>query len=137
MCIFLPHGISILRAHGKSARDSYLLNGYALNIGRAAQGMLIRVAPAKIACIDFNLQKNQMQPGVQVVVTDPWELKKICQRYDMMDLINFLGYYVPIGDDLFACMLWELRKIIFLLILESFLHLLFKSFTRHHIVTTG
>ncbi|KAI4387194.1 hypothetical protein MLD38_005043 [Melastoma candidum] len=73
-------GINILKAHGKSAKDSYLLNGYALNTGRAAQGMPIRVAPAKIACLDFNLQKTKMQMGVQVVVTDPRELEKIRQR---------------------------------------------------------
>ncbi|XP_021280378.1 T-complex protein 1 subunit alpha [Herrania umbratica] len=73
-------GINILKAHGKSARDSYLLNGYALNSGRAAQGMPLRVAPAKIACLDFNLQKTKMQMGVQVLVTDPRELEKIRQR---------------------------------------------------------
>ncbi|XP_078443638.1 T-complex protein 1 alpha subunit [Wolffia australiana] len=73
-------GINILKAHGKSAKDSYLLNGYALNMGRAAQGMPIRVAPAKIACLDFNLQKTKMQMGVQVLVTDPRELEKIRQR---------------------------------------------------------
>lgn len=73
-------GINILKAHGKSARDSYLLNGYALNTGRAAQGMPLRVGPAKIACLDFNLQKTKMQLGVQVLVTDPRELEKIRQR---------------------------------------------------------
>ncbi|XP_068634158.1 T-complex protein 1 subunit alpha-like [Aristolochia californica] len=73
-------GINILKAHGKSARDSYLLNGYALNTGRAAQGMPTRVAPAKIACLDFNLQKTKMQMGVQVLVSDPRELEKIRQR---------------------------------------------------------
>ncbi|KAJ4727203.1 T-complex protein 1 alpha subunit [Melia azedarach] len=73
-------GINILKAHGKSARDSYLLNGYALNTGRAAQGMPLRVAPAKIACLDFNLQKTKMQLGVQVLVTDPRELEKIRER---------------------------------------------------------
>ncbi|GAB2265659.1 T-complex protein 1 subunit alpha [Dionaea muscipula] len=73
-------GINILKAHGKSARDSYLLKGYALNTGRAAQGMPIRVAPARIACLDFNLQKTKMQMGVQVLVTDPRELEKIRQR---------------------------------------------------------
>ncbi|KAF2303516.1 hypothetical protein GH714_018914 [Hevea brasiliensis] len=72
--------INILKAHGKSAKDSYLLNGYALNTGRAAQGMPTRVAPARIACLDFNLQKTKMQLGVQVLVTDPRELEKIRQR---------------------------------------------------------
>ncbi|KAG2672212.1 hypothetical protein I3760_13G029700 [Carya illinoinensis] len=73
-------GINILKAHGKSAKESYLLNGYALNTGRAAQGMPTRVAPAKIACLDFNLQKTKMQMGVQVLVTDPRELEKIRER---------------------------------------------------------
>ena len=73
--------INILKAHGKSTKDSYLLNGYALNTGRAAQGMPTRVTPARIACLDFNLQKTKMQLGVQVLVTDPRELEKIRQRY--------------------------------------------------------
>ncbi|KAK9678035.1 hypothetical protein RND81_11G183600 [Saponaria officinalis] len=72
--------INILKAHGKSAKDSYLLKGYALNTGRAAQGMPMRVSPAKIACLDFNLQKTKMQLGVQVLVNDPRELEKIRQR---------------------------------------------------------
>lgn len=57
------------------------MNGYALNTGRAAQGMPLRVSPAKIACLDFNLQKTKMQLGVQVLVSDPRELEKIRQRY--------------------------------------------------------
>ncbi|QHN92009.1 T-complex protein 1 subunit alpha [Arachis hypogaea] len=73
-------GINILKAHGKSARDGFLMNGFPLNTGRAAQGMPLKVAPAKIACLDFNLQKTKMQLGVQVLVTDPRELEKICQR---------------------------------------------------------
>ncbi|KAJ9554037.1 hypothetical protein OSB04_018082 [Centaurea solstitialis] len=77
---FALQGINILKAHGKSAKESYLLKGYALNTGRAAQGMPMRVAPAKIACLDFNLQKTKMQLGVQVLVTDPRELEKIRQR---------------------------------------------------------
>lgn len=43
----------------------------------AAQEMPIRVSPAKIACLDFNLKNTKMQLGVQVVVTDPRELEKI------------------------------------------------------------
>jgi T-complex protein 1 subunit alpha len=82
--------INILKAHGKSAKDSYLLNGYALNTGRAAQGMPTRVTPARIACLDFNLQKTKMQLGVQVLVTDPRELEKIRQRY----LLSVLRYFI-------------------------------------------
>lgn len=73
-------GVNILKAHGQSLKDSYLLNGYALNTGRAAQGMPTRVAPAKIACLDINLQRTKMQMGVQVLVTDPRELDKIRER---------------------------------------------------------
>lgn len=80
MFFAILQGINILKAHGKSAKDSYLLNGYALNTGRAAQGMPLRVAPARIACLDFNLQRTKMQLGVQVLVTDPRELEKIRQR---------------------------------------------------------
>ncbi|KAK9202525.1 hypothetical protein WN944_017736 [Citrus x changshan-huyou] len=77
---FANLGINILKAHVKSARDSNLLNGYALNTGRASQGMPLRVAPPRIACLDFNLQKTKIQLGIQVLVTNPRELEKICQR---------------------------------------------------------
>ncbi|KAI5436293.1 T-complex protein 1 subunit alpha, partial [Lathyrus oleraceus] len=64
----------------KSAGESFLMNGYALNTGRAAQGMPLKVSPAKIACLDFNLQKTKMQLGVQVLVSDPKGLERIHQR---------------------------------------------------------
>jgi len=72
--------INILKAHGKSVKESQVINGYALNLGRAAQGMVKKVTGAKIACIDFNLQKTKMQMGVQVLVTDPKELEKIREQ---------------------------------------------------------
>lgn len=72
--------INVLKAHGKSARESAVLDGYALNLGRAAQGMPKQVGPAKIACLDMNLQKARMAMGVQVLVTDPAELERIRER---------------------------------------------------------
>jgi T-complex protein 1 subunit alpha len=72
--------VNILKAHGKSATESELLKGYALNMGRAAQGMPTHIKGAKIACLDMNLQKSRMMMGVQVLVTDPAELERIRDR---------------------------------------------------------
>ena len=72
--------IAVLKAHGKSAHESTILPGLALNQGRASQGMVKQVIGAKIACLDVNLQKTKMQLGVQVLVSDPRELEKIRAR---------------------------------------------------------
>ena len=59
--------VNILKAKGKSSKDSALIRGYALNVTRAAQGMPKRVTECKVACVDFNLQKAKMQMGIQVL----------------------------------------------------------------------
>lgn len=61
----------------------------------------MRVSPARIACLDFNLQKTKMQLGVQVLVTDPRELEKIRQRWSNLvklsqtwsNLLSYLCQY--------------------------------------------
>lgn len=52
--------VHILKTHGKSSKESILVDGYAIEAGRSAQGMPTVVENAKIACIDFNLNKFRL-----------------------------------------------------------------------------
>jgi T-complex protein 1 subunit alpha len=72
--------IHILKSHGQSSLDSSLIDGFALNCTRASQGMPLRVENAKVALLDFNLQKHKMQMGVQIVVSDTKQVEEIRQR---------------------------------------------------------
>lgn len=72
--------INILKAHGQSSTESQLIKGYAIQTVKAHQQMPTLIKNAKIACVDFNLNKFRLQMGIQVLVDDPKNLEKIRQK---------------------------------------------------------
>ena len=80
--------IHILKVHGKSSQESYLMEGgFVLNATRASQGMPTflgdpndETSEVKMAFIDMNLQKHRMAMGVNIQIKDPKEIERIKQR---------------------------------------------------------
>lgn len=78
--VFPISAIHVLKAQGKSAHESELLPGYALNLTRASKLMPHRVSPAKIACLDVDLRRAKMKMGISVLIEDPEELNRAQEK---------------------------------------------------------
>lgn len=72
--------IHVLKSNGRSAHESQLLPGYALNLTRASQLMPRRVSPARIACLDVDLRRTKMKMGVSVLIENPNDIAQGADR---------------------------------------------------------
>jgi hypothetical protein len=64
--------ISILKAHGKSAHDSQLIDGYAINLGRAAQ-VCVYVCVCVCAPTHLLIMRCKQAPYRRWLRYKPWE----------------------------------------------------------------
>lgn len=67
--------INILKSHGKSAKDSLLVEGFALNCTVSSSAMPKIIKNAKIACLDIDLNKAKMLYGVNIQIYDSAQLE--------------------------------------------------------------
>eukprot|EP00188_Purpureofilum_apyrenoidigerum_P002511 Plantae.Rhodophyta-Purpureofilum_apyrenoidigerum.ctg25787.p1 GENE.Plantae.Rhodophyta-Purpureofilum_apyrenoidigerum.ctg25787~~Plantae.Rhodophyta-Purpureofilum_apyrenoidigerum.ctg25787.p1 ORF type:complete len:544 (-),score=136.48 Plantae.Rhodophyta-Purpureofilum_apyrenoidigerum.ctg25787:1561-3192(-) len=72
--------LHILKAQGRSAKESQILPGYALNLTRASQSMPTRIKNAKIALLGFDLRRAKMKMGVSVTLENPEDVNRIQEK---------------------------------------------------------
>lgn len=78
--VYPRKAVGILLQHGKSARESKLVQGFALPNARAAQGMPTSVLTPRIALVDFDLRAVKMKLGINITITDPTKADAIKKR---------------------------------------------------------
>eukprot|EP01087_Luapelamoeba_hula_P015709 TRINITY_DN4720_c0_g1_i1.p1 TRINITY_DN4720_c0_g1~~TRINITY_DN4720_c0_g1_i1.p1 ORF type:complete len:554 (+),score=107.82 TRINITY_DN4720_c0_g1_i1:64-1725(+) len=72
--------IHVLKAQGKSVKETAFVEGFALNCTVASDVMVKRVRGAKIAVLDFGFTKHKMGPSVIFDIKDPTKLDALAQR---------------------------------------------------------
>ncbi|KAF0989645.1 hypothetical protein HZS_6618 [Henneguya salminicola] len=77
--------IKILKMHGGKMQDSIFIRGFALNCTVANENMPKKISHAKIALLDFSLQKVRMALGIQILIEDPTKIEAI--RNEETDIV--------------------------------------------------
>jgi len=78
--VYPRKAVGILLQHGKSARESQLVQGFALGLSRACQGMPTSVSSPRIALVDFDLRAVKMKLGINITISDPTKADAIKRR---------------------------------------------------------
>lgn len=78
--VYPRKAVGILLQHGKSARESQLVQGFALGLSRACQGMPTSVSNPRIALVDFDLRAVKMKLGINITISDPTKADAIKRR---------------------------------------------------------
>lgn len=72
--------INVLKKQGRSMDESVFVAGYALNCTPSSKLMPKRVAKARIACLDMDLQHHKMGLSVKISTEAPEDLEKIREQ---------------------------------------------------------
>ena len=74
------NSVTVLKAFGKSSKESILVDGCAVNCVIASEQMPKNIKDCKIALLDMDLMKEKMRPGVQLILTNPEEIERCKQQ---------------------------------------------------------